>query len=149
MTAATDLSPALAAQAQALQLNYAPIDDLHQAFFEHLAAFEGLPEGVSWLAPLQALRTHLAEHFEAENEMMTQFGPEAFGCHKTEHTNVLKVVDEVLRRVAMGEWQIGKNLVQELPVWFEHHVQTMDNVLAHSMKESINQEDCRGASCAA
>ena len=128
-------------------LGYGPIDDLHADFYNELAAFETLADE-AWLPQLEKLRAHLETHFTSENEMMKQFGPQAFSCHLTEHENVLKVVDEVLRRVRLGELTIGQNLVRELPVWFSHHVTTMDNVLAHTLKsETPAEEACSTGSC--
>ena len=48
---------------------------------------------------------------------------------------------EVRRRVALGEADLGQRLAEEMPLWFEHHVDTMDNMLAQFMvKETAAQK---------
>jgi hemerythrin len=47
-------------------------------------------------------------------------------------------MSEVRRRVELGEADLGQRLAEEMPLWFEHHVDTMDNMLAQFMaKEAL------------
>ena len=61
----------------------------------------------------------------------TNFPP--VGCHKQEHDSVLEIMHEVRSRYLAGETDLGQKLAEELPHWFEHHVDTMDNMLARFM----------------
>ena len=48
---------------------------------------------------------------------------------------------EVRRRVALGELDLAERLAEEMPLWFEHHVDTMDNMLAQFMlQETASQK---------
>ena len=68
----------------------------------------------------------------------TAFPPAA--CHKQEHDAVLEVMQEVRRRVTSGEADLAARLAEELPHWFEHHVDTMDNMLARFMLAQSRQD---------
>ena len=83
-----------------------------------------------FLERLDALIEHSIEHFEQENRWMLDAGFPPAACHQGEHDAVLQVMQEVRRRFAEGETDLGLRLAEELPHWFEHHVDTMDNMLA-------------------
>lgn len=118
--------------------NYAPMDETHQEFVTLCAALsEDQPD--TFLARLDVLITHSITHFEQENQWMVEAGFPPAACHKREHDSVLEVMTEVRRRVELGEADLGQRLAEEMPLWFEHHVDTMDNVLAQFMiKEAIS-----------
>jgi hemerythrin len=111
---------------------YQPMDDTHQEFVTLCAALSADSQS-SYLERLDALIAHSIEHFEQENQWMKDsgFGPAA--CHQREHDAVLEVMQEVRKRVEAGESDLGKTLAEELPHWFEHHVDTMDIMLARFM----------------
>lgn len=112
--------------------NYAPMDDTHKEFVSLCAALsENQPE--TFLARLDALITHSIAHFEQENQWMRETGFPPAACHQREHDTVLEVMNEVRRRVELGEADLGQRLAEEMPMWFEHHVDTMDNMLAQFM----------------
>lgn len=116
--------------------NYAPMDETHKEFVSLCAALsEDLPS--TFLARLDALIAHSIAHFEQENQWMKENGFPPAACHQREHDTVLEVMTEVRRRVELGELDLGQRLAEEMPLWFEHHVDTMDNMLAQFMlKES-------------
>ena len=118
--------------------NYAPMDETHQEFVTLCAALsEDQPD--TFLARLDVLITHSIAHFEQKNQWMVEAGFPPAACHKREHDSVLEVMTEVRRRVELGEADLGQRLAEEMPLWFEHHVDTMDNVLAQFMiKEAIS-----------
>ena len=93
-----------------------------------LAALSG-PE----IERLDALIAHSIEHFEQENRWMEETNFPPVGCHKQEHDSVLEIMREVRSRYLAGETDLGQKLAEELPHWFEHHVDTMDNMLARFM----------------
>lgn len=120
--------------------NYQPMDETHQEFVKLCAA---LAENTSaaYLERLDALIAHSIVHFEQENQWMDETNFPPAGCHRREHEAVLEVMTEVRRRVALGELDLGQRLAEEMPLWFEHHVDTMDNMLAQFMlKETASQK---------
>ena len=68
---------------------------------------------------------------------MREHGFPPAACHQREHDTVLEVMSEVRRRVEMGEADLGQRLAEEMPLWFEHHVDTMDNMLAQFMANEV------------
>ena len=113
-----------------LNLSYAPMDDIHHEFVELCAALsENNP--ATFIQRLDALIAHSIEHFEQENRWMEETAFPPAGCHRQEHEAVLEVMREVRRRVEEeGDNELAARLAEELPHWFEHHVDTMDNMLA-------------------
>jgi hemerythrin len=120
--------------------NYAPMDETHQEFVMLCAALsENKP--ATYLDRLDALIAHSIIHFEQENQWMEENNFPPAGCHRREHEAVLEVMTEVRRRVELGEVDLGQRLAEEIPLWFEHHVDTMDNMLAQFMiKETSPKE---------
>ncbi|MES2036324.1 MAG: hemerythrin domain-containing protein [Pseudomonadota bacterium] len=115
-----------------LSLSYEPMDETHKEFVELCAALsEDNP--ATFVARLDALIVHSIAHFEQENQWMTETAFPPAGCHRQEHEAVLEVMQEVRRRVELGETDLATRLAEELPLWFEHHVDTMDNMLARFM----------------
>lgn len=115
-----------------LSLSYAPMDDIHHEFVELCAALsENNPD--TFIQRLDALIAHSVDHFEQENRWMEETAFPPAGCHRQEHESVLEVMREVRRRVEEGDTELAARLAEELPHWFEHHVDTMDNMLARFM----------------
>lgn len=115
-----------------LRLHYQPMDHTHEEFVTLCAALsEKQPD--TYLQRLDALIEHSIEHFEQENRWMEETDFPPVGCHRQEHDSVLEIMREVRKRVAEGDLELGDRLAEELPYWFEHHVDTMDNMLARHM----------------
>jgi hemerythrin len=115
-----------------LSVSYAPMDETHQEFVELCAALsEDNP--ATFLQRLDALIDHSVIHFEQENRWMEETNFPPVGCHRQEHDAVLEVMREVRRRIEAGDTDLAPRLAEELPHWFEHHVDTMDNMLARFM----------------
>lgn len=112
-----------------LSLRHAVMDDTHQEFVALCAALCNA-DATNFVSELDALISHSIIHFEQENRWMeaTAFPPAS--CHRGEHDAVLEIMQEVRRRYLGGERDLGERLAEELPAWFEHHVDTMDNMLA-------------------
>jgi hemerythrin-like metal-binding protein len=113
-----------------LSLKHEMMDETHQEFVALCSALSLSEEHSPFLDRLDALIEHSIAHFEQENTWMDDFAFPPAGCHKGEHDAVLQVMQEVRRRYAGGERDLGQSLAEELPLWFEHHVDTMDNMLA-------------------
>ncbi|MDR0635228.1 MAG: hemerythrin domain-containing protein [Azoarcus sp.] len=113
-------------------LGIARMDETHRefiAFCNELTA--AAPE--DFLARLDAFIEHTAAHFEQENRWMEAVNFPA--CHHAEHDRVLDVMNDVRRRVEKGDAFLGRRLLEELPPWFDNHVDTMDAALAFHLKE--------------
>ncbi len=118
----------------ALSLNVAAMDDIHQEFVATLAALQSAPDG-ELVARLDDLIVHTEEHFAQESVWMKaiQFPP--IHCHEEEHDKVLIILKDVRNRAAAGDLALSRNLARELMPWFSHHAATMDNMLAQVIRE--------------
>lgn len=117
-----------------LRVRFEPMNEIHREFA--LLCAELAQSGPDELpARLDALIAHCVAHFEMEDQWMTEHDFAAGGCHIQEHRTVLELMREVQSRVAAGETSLGLRLAEELPHWFEQHVDTMDNMLAHFMAQ--------------
>ncbi len=124
-----------------LSLQYPEMDATHQEFVTLCAQLSQAEDQTDYLLKLEALIAHSVQHFEQENQWMreTQFPPA--GCHQTEHDTVLSLMQEVHRRVCDGEMDLADRLAEELPHWFEHHVATMDNMLAQFLRKPALEQN--------
>ena len=113
-----------------LSLQHGEMDATHQEFVSLCAALADKDAGTPFLARLDELIAHTIIHFEQENTWMREHDFPPAGCHEGEHNAVLELMQEVRRRYQEGEHELGERLAEELPFWFEHHVDTMDNMLA-------------------
>ena len=110
-----------------LALGQVQMDDTHREFVD---AYNRLlsTSGEALLVEMDAFIAHTVEHFDQENRWMALIGFP--GCHKAEHDRVLAVCNDVRKRMALGDTALGRQLLQELPIWFDNHVATMDSALA-------------------
>ncbi|MDR2880731.1 MAG: hemerythrin domain-containing protein [Azoarcus sp.] len=116
-------------------LGVARMDETHREFIDfcnELTAIE--PGDASFLERLDAFIEHTAAHFDQENRWMEAVNFPS--CHREEHDRVLAVAHEVRQRVEKGDLFLGRRLFEELPAWFNSHVNTMDTMLALHLKES-------------
>ncbi|MFZ6727140.1 hemerythrin domain-containing protein [Undibacterium sp. MH2W] len=121
-----------------LALRYEPMDETHKEFVTLCAALsEDNP--ATFIERLDALIAHSVEHFEQENQWMAETAFPPAGCHKQEHDSVLEIMREVRSHVLAGDPDLAARLAEELPHWFEHHVDTMDNMLARFMAAQADQ----------
>lgn len=123
-----------------LALGLGPMDQTHQEFVESYNAMLGI-SGEALLTAMDAFIAHSVEHFDQENRWMEAVGFP--GCHKAEHDRVLAVCRDVRIRVERGDAALGRQLIQELPLWFDNHVASMDAALAAYL-ESIGYDTDTG-----
>lgn len=118
-----------------LALGNGVMDDTHREFVELLNRVGAAPEQ-ELLARLDEFIAHTEAHFGQEEAWMEamQFPPLA--CHRTEHEGVLEVMREVRKRVAAGESRYGPVLAKAIAEWFPLHAQSMDAVLALTIKQT-------------
>ncbi|MDY0014083.1 MAG: bacteriohemerythrin [Rhodocyclaceae bacterium] len=119
----------------------ASMDETHREFITlyNLLAGAGPEE---FLARMDAFIDHTQAHFDQENRWMEAVNFP--GCHRAEHDRVLAVTQDVRKRVEQGDLFLGKRLVDELPAWFDSHVNGMDAALAFHL-ESIGFDVTTGA----
>ncbi len=109
-----------------LQLGLGKMDQTHEEFVSHYnAVVEAAPE--HFLARLDDFIAHTEAHFDQENRWMEQVNFP--GCHRAEHDRVLVVMRDVRNRLERGDAFLGKRLMEELPAWFDNHVNGMDAAL--------------------
>jgi hemerythrin-like metal-binding protein len=113
-------------------LGIARMDDMHREFVDFCNELRTVaPERL--LERLDAFIAHTAAHFAQENRWMNAVNFPA--CHREEHARVLDVIRDVRIRVEKGDAFLGKRLLEELPPWFDNHIDTMDAALAYYLKE--------------
>lgn len=117
-----------------LTLGLGPMDQTHLEFVEAYNAMLDV-SGEALLVAMDAFIEHTVEHFDQENRWMEIVGFP--GCHKAEHDRVLAVCRDVRKRLERGDAALGRQLIQELPLWFDNHVGSMDAALAAYL-ESID-----------
>ena len=114
---------------EALSLNLPALDETHQEFVQLLGRAVQADDA-QLLAVWSEVVAHTQAHFEMENRAFeaTRFPPG--GCHLREHTEILAVMREGLRRGGNGDLALVRQLASELGTWFEQHAQSMDAAFA-------------------
>lgn len=110
-----------------LVLGLGPMDQTHVEFVDAYNRLLNVT-GAALLVEMDAFIAHTVDHFEQENRWMEQIGFPP--CHKAEHDRVLAVCRDVRKRLERGDAALGRQLIQELPLWFDNHVATMDAALS-------------------
>lgn len=113
-----------------LMLGFAQMDAVHEEFVNLLATLRHAPD-VGVPAALENLAVHTRDHFNAEDAWMVQTGFPAQSCHAAEHAAVMRSIEGVKRRVALGELSVARRLEEELSAWFPAHANYLDSALAH------------------
>lgn len=118
------------------------MDGTHREFVQLLASLESATQAgapTTCRPALDALAEHTLAHFGQEERWMACLGFEPENCHRMQHANVMKVLDEVRRRLdAEGDALdpgILPRLVQALADWFPAHALMLDAALAETMAE--------------
>ncbi|MCB1958112.1 MAG: hemerythrin domain-containing protein [Rhodocyclaceae bacterium] len=111
-----------------LEVGVARMDAVHAEFVNCYNALAQAPES-GFVAALDDFIAHCESHFAMENEWMATT---AFpGCHRAEHDRVLQVMRDIRARAQRGDFALGRQLVREIPEWFETHATGMDAALAY------------------
>ncbi len=112
---------------EALAVGVDRMDAVHGEFVACYNALAEAPEA-DFVAALDDLISHCEAHFGMENAWMAAT---AFpGCHRAEHDRVLQVMRDIRARALRGDLALGRQLVREIPEWFETHATGMDTALA-------------------
>lgn len=114
-----------------LLLGYAPMDQVHETFVAVVAHLQHCADAEVAVA-LDAVHTHLREHFGSEDQWMQETGFPARDCHIDEHAAVMQSVQQVQERLAQqGDVALCRRLADELARWFPGHADYLDSALAH------------------
>ncbi len=124
---------------EAYLLGYPAMDATHRDFVDCVAALQAAGNA-DVLARLDAVATHLIEHFHQEEAWMADSGFPAAQCHADEHAAVLKSVREVRAMLDDGAQdparvQVARDLAAALENWFPGHADYMDAALSHWMSK--------------
>jgi hemerythrin-like metal-binding protein len=118
-------------------LGFTRMDETHREFVEFCNDLAAVgPEDANFLERFDAFITHTAAHFDQENRWMEAVKFPPINCHREEHARVLAVAHEVRQRIEKGDLFLGRRLLEELPPWFDNHLDTMDTALANYMKRT-------------
>jgi len=116
-------------------LGIARMDETHREFIDFCNALTAAgPESDGFLERFDAFIVHTAAHFDQENRWMETVNFPV-PCHREEHDRVLAVAREVRQHIEKGDLFLGHRLLEELPPWFNNHIDTMDTVLASYLKK--------------
>jgi len=121
---------ALLEKSAALTVAYEAIDKDHEEFIDLLNALD-TATNADFPVLFQQLYEHTEQHFERENQLMTQYAYPGITDHKAEHQRVLGEFKQFKSRVDKGLIVFGRSFVRDrLPQWLALHVTTMDTALA-------------------
>jgi len=118
------------AWSDALVLELDFMDQTHREFVDLLATVETADDS-DVLDHFEALIEHTDDHFGREDRWMrdTQFS--SSNCHSLQHTVVLQVMREGLKRGREHhDLALVRQMAKELGIWFPQHAQSMDAALA-------------------
>ena len=110
------------------------MDETHREFVDQLNRV-GAADDAAMLAAIDDFIAHTEAHFGEEERWMDEIAFPPRGCHGGEHVKVLETVREVRRRVADGDFKLGRTLAEALAEWFPQHALSMDAVLAMYLKQ--------------
>lgn len=113
-----------------LMLGFAPMDSVHEELLNLLATLRHAPD-VGMSAALERMAVHSRDHFNAEEAWMAETGFPGQSCHAAEHDAVMRPIEGVKGRVALGEFSVARRLEMELFAWFPADANYLDSALAH------------------
>ncbi|MFL0808385.1 MAG: hemerythrin family protein [Oceanobacter sp.] len=105
----------------------------HAEFAELVNQLEqGLQDGQRMESEMQALVEHVKDHFAHEEQEMQSVGFPPYPVHKGEHDRVITLFEQQLAyyREASDNEPLLNFIREDVPAWFEQHLNTMDMVTA-------------------
>ena len=82
--------------------------------------------------------------FATEEKWMETVDHPALQCHREQHARALGALHHVHASVMQGDVGVGRRVVSDLlPKWFAFHAETMDNVLALTLRFDERRETRR------
>lgn len=124
---------------QRLLLDMPQMDKTHREFIDLLYALDKA-SAAEFVNLFPTLIEHTRAHFDAEQKLMEASRFPATGEHRSDHQRVMGDLMRLGERVAAGSTAMGRAYVREqLPQWFDIHVQTMDSALAVHLKYALER----------
>lgn len=124
---------ALLEKTAALTVANDAMDKDHEEFIDLLNALD-IATNADFPALFEHLYGHTEQHFERENQLMTQSAYPGIADHKAEHQRVLGEFKQFKSRVDKGLIVFGRAFVKDrLPQWLALHVTTMDTALVNHL----------------
>lgn len=118
-----------------LEKGIGAMDATHREFVELVDGLLSCPDE-ELSDRLQALLEHTREHFAQESRWMEESGFPPIAIHEDEHRRVLSAMEQVLAQARAGDIPPARQLIAQLPAWFEQHAASMDNALAMHMQRT-------------
>lgn len=83
---------------------------------------------------------HTVEHFSGEEKMMTEKRFPAYAFHKGEHDRILSLMSKHLENFEQtcDTKELKQYFIEELPIWLENHIKSMDTVTAIFLKTGLS-----------
>ncbi|MCE1230073.1 MAG: bacteriohemerythrin [Firmicutes bacterium] len=125
------------------ETGHAKLDEQHKgllATFErmqHALVDEG--DGGDAMELLAELKARTAEHFRTEDELMERFLYPEEEDHKGIHGRLIAQIEELYRRVEVGQTAMTPPVVKFLESWLTDHIQGEDFRLAEFLIAKGNQ----------
>lgn len=116
-----------------LNLDYEPMDQVHQAFIALLASAQQADDS-TLVQRWRELVEHTQMHFALEDGWMRSRGCASAQNHMLQHRLVLNLMREGLGMARAGQLRSLRDMAGELAVWFVKHTQSMDAELALQMR---------------
>jgi hemerythrin len=122
---------------QRLLLDMPQMDKTHREFVDLLKQLDTASK-TEFIKLFPRLVEHTRAHFDAEQRLMEESRFPATGEHRADHQRVMGDLMRFGDRVAAGSTAMGRAYIREqLPQWFDIHVQTMDSALAVHLKYTL------------
>lgn len=123
----------------ALQLDYAPMDNIHRKFVALLAQMQ-TAEDSQLTQHWQSVLEHTEHQFRTEDGWMRKTRFSSADQHMLQHRVVLNVMREGLHKGRAGELAPLREMAMELGTWFAKHTQSHDAALALHIRNQSDSE---------
>ena len=94
---------------------------------------------------LEGLIDYTKSHFSFEESLMNQADYAHFEAHRQTHEAFIKRIDFFKERYENGE-DISKQLMDELQIWWTHHIQSEDKAYQKIVTEMLAKKEIVAAS---
>lgn len=116
------------------RLGVEAMDTVHSEFIALTNALADVDQA-AFLTLFEQLIEHIQEHFDQEEQWMTETRFPALQEHRCDHRRVLTDLRAIGQRSTRVKLAMGRAYVREqLPTWFAVHAVTMDSALAAHLK---------------
>jgi len=75
---------------------------------------------------LREMTNYVLTHFKTEETYMSEFNYPDYQNHKNEHHDFAMKIISYLDKVVNGEYQIARDMLEDLKSWLVNHIQSTD-----------------------